>query len=88
MDAFWVFASSHLCVGISVAFFGGCIAWTLSMAAAASVYSIAGVPKLLLFSLPNRLIQSSNIKARGWPPEHLDADGDYHTPKREDEEAT
>ena len=28
------------------------------------------------FRLVNRLIRHLNIKAAGWPPEHLDADGD------------
>ena len=31
----------------------------------------------IFFRLPNRWIRSRNIAARGWPPEHLDADGDW-----------
>lgn len=28
------------------------------------------------FRIANRYIRHKNIVARGWPPEHLDADGD------------
>ncbi len=31
----------------------------------------------LVFRLPNRIIRSANIRAAGWPPAHLDADGDF-----------
>lgn len=30
----------------------------------------------ICFRLPNRIIRHRNIVARGWPPAHLDADGD------------
>lgn len=30
----------------------------------------------LIVKLVNRFIRSSNIKAKGWPPSHCDADGD------------
>jgi len=30
----------------------------------------------IFFRLPNRYIRHKNIVARGWPPSHLDADGD------------
>jgi hypothetical protein len=30
------------------------------------------------FRLVNRWIRHRNIAARGWPPPHLDADGDRH----------
>lgn len=36
----------------------------------------------LLFKCWNRLMRHLNIKARGWPPVHCDADGDF----KEDEE--
>lgn len=29
------------------------------------------------FRLVNRFIRHRNIVAHGWPPEHLDADGDF-----------
>ena len=40
------------------------VVWTLE-----TIYGV-------LVRLPNRYIRSRNIAARGWPPEHLDADGD------------
>lgn len=33
--------------------------------------------KALLFRLPNRIIRHLNIRKAGWPPEYLDADGDF-----------
>lgn len=30
----------------------------------------------------NRIIRSRNIKHQGWPPLHLDADGDFVTTER------
>ena len=30
-----------------------------------------------IFLIINRCLRSYNIKNKGWPPEHLDADGDY-----------
>lgn len=29
------------------------------------------------FRLANRFLRHRNIKAHGWPPAHLDADGDF-----------
>lgn len=37
------------------------------------------------FSAYNRTLRSRNILAQGWPPEHLDADGDF---KPEPEESS
>jgi hypothetical protein len=34
------------------------------------------------FRLANRVVRHLNIRKAGWPPEHLDADGDY---KRKEE---
>jgi hypothetical protein len=31
----------------------------------------------LIFRCWNRTLRHLNIKAKGWPPEHLDADGDF-----------
>lgn len=39
------------------------------------------------FRLVNRVIRHRNIVARGWPPEHLDADGDKITLDSDDIEA-
>ena len=30
-----------------------------------------------LLKLGSRVLRSINIAVRGWPPEHLDADGDF-----------
>lgn len=30
-----------------------------------------------IFRIWNRLMRHLNVKAKGWPPEHLDADGDF-----------
>jgi hypothetical protein len=40
-----------------------------------SIYYVIKMP----FTLTNRYIRSRNIRARGWPPAHLDADGDFNT---------
>lgn len=40
-----------------------------------TVYSV-------LYCLPARMIRHMNIRRAGWPPSHLDADGDF---KQEDE---
>jgi hypothetical protein len=37
---------------------------------------IAGQIAVWPFRLVNRYIRHRNIKAAGWPPKHLDADGD------------
>lgn len=34
-------------------------------------------PIIWPFKLVNRWIRHRNIVAKGWPPEHLDADGDF-----------
>lgn len=34
----------------------------------------------------NRIIRNRNIAARGWPPSHLDADGDWKPEPKEDSE--
>ncbi len=33
--------------------------------------------RYVFYSLPIRLIRSFNIRKCGWPPAHLDADGDF-----------
>ena len=35
----------------------------------------------LVFKLVNRILRSINIALRGWPPVHLDADGDFLKPE-------
>lgn len=43
------------------------------------------VIEMLFFRLPNRMLRAGNIRQRGWPPPHLDADGEF---KPEPEEPT
>ena len=33
--------------------------------------------KYMIYVVPNRILRSRNIKNKGWPPSHLDADGDF-----------
>jgi hypothetical protein len=33
--------------------------------------------KAVLWLLPNRILRTVKVAVRGWPPEHLDADGDW-----------
>lgn len=33
--------------------------------------------RAVFYLVPNRIIRHLNIRARGWPPEYLDADGDF-----------
>jgi len=48
------------------------------------VMILIGVPVNFCLRVISRLIRSSNIKAKGWPPPHLDADGDFK-PEPKDE---
>lgn len=48
-------------------------AFFLALIAAWVTVSIASQP----FRFFNRWMRSRNIAARGWPPAHLDADGDF-----------
>lgn len=41
---------------------------------------------LVVYHFARNILRSINIAVRGWPPEHLDADGDYKRKKEEDEE--
>lgn len=33
--------------------------------------------KFVLFVLPNRILRTIKVCNQGWPPSHLDADGDW-----------
>lgn len=39
-----------------------------------------------LFRAINRFFRHLNIRSKGWPPEYLDADGDFKQQVTEDEE--
>jgi len=43
------------------------------------------VPFTCVFRCWNRYLRHRNIAARGWPPEHCDADGDFATPPEREE---
>lgn len=41
------------------------------------VYYFVRLPFQLIFKLYNRTLRRRNIHDHGWPPAHLDADGDH-----------
>ena len=49
------------------------------------VGSIYYTIKHLTFVLPNRYIRHLNISKNGWPPKHLDADGDFKEKESEND---
>ena len=62
MTEFYTFAGEHPWL----TFFLACIGASVVIA-----------PFRFLWSAWNRYLRSKNIAARGWPPAHLDADGDW-----------
>jgi hypothetical protein len=38
---------------------------------------LVSIPFTFVFKIIHVIIRRSNIKNKGWPPEHLDADGDF-----------
>ena len=56
------FMASNACLTVTLAFFA---MWT-----AGGLMSVAWL-------LANRTLRTVKVLARGWPPEHLDADGDH-----------
>ena len=61
MADFYAFFGKHWFLGIILLWIG---------------YCLVTLPLRLTFRLANRFIRSRNIKNAGWPPAHLDADGD------------
>jgi hypothetical protein len=53
--------------------------WFLAFIALTSAGSLLFA---VCFRLPNRFIRHLNIRKHGWPPAHVDADGDFRN--RED----
>ena len=53
-------------------FFG----WTMFFCIPLAIVTVGGIVKVMIFTLPNRILRALNIWFRGWPPEGLDADGD------------
>jgi hypothetical protein len=54
-------------------FFGWTAFWSILMLLAGVFQTM----RLVLFVLPNRLLRTIHVTKHGWPPEHLDADGDW-----------
>lgn len=50
--------------------------WFLAFLALVGFISLSHA---LLFRLPNRVLRTIKVMKRGWPPQHLDADGDFKT---------
>jgi sterol desaturase/sphingolipid hydroxylase (fatty acid hydroxylase superfamily) len=72
VSAFWAFASEHWFVALLM-FLIGCQA----------AISIFGG----LINLLNRVIRHMNIRKHGWPPDYLDADGDFKRPEAKHNES-
>lgn len=51
--------------------------WILGFFIICSVYYAVVLPFKLTASLLSRWMRHKNIVAQGWPPAHLDADGDW-----------
>ena len=43
---------------------------------------VVASPFRYMFLIWNRSLRARNIRLRGWPPPHLDADGDHREDKR------
>lgn len=69
MTELWAFANNHWWISFWAFFWFMAFAVTLL--------------HVLLFTLPNRILRTIKVLCRGWPPEHLDADGDWK-PVKED----
>ena len=62
--------------------------WFLAWSALWLLWGIIWLPVALVSvaaKLINRVFRTINVACRGWPPAHLDSDGDWKpTPKQED----
>ncbi len=47
---------------------------------------LLGMVTRFLFLLWNRFMRMLNIRSKGWPPAHCDADGDFKTEDKDEEE--
>lgn len=54
-------------------FIAWCALWGIWPVCWAFVVTVS----ILFFKLPNRLFRSIMVVCRGWPPTHLDADGNW-----------
>jgi hypothetical protein len=71
LDKIIGFCNVHPVAGFFILFFLGVFA-----------VAFVSLPFNFIFKMYNRTIRSRNICAKGWPPSHLDADGDF---KKEEE---
>jgi len=51
--------------------------WFLAWCALWLCWPVLGIVRLLVFNLPKHILRTIKVAIRGWPPEHLDADGDW-----------
>jgi len=68
---FWQFWNAH-------PFLAWCALWLL--------WGVVSLVQLAV-NLVNRLLRTVKVLARGWPPEGLDADGDFRADTPEDADA-
>lgn len=53
--------------------------WVLGTILLCFMLSVIHLPFRLLYNAYNRTLRSRNIREKGWPPAHLDGDGDWDT---------
>ena len=51
--------------------------WMTCVLAGLAILLASNLLNNILAVLPGRVLRSRNIKHAGWPPAHLDADGDW-----------
>jgi hypothetical protein len=60
--------------------------WTAFWAILVVLTGCFTLARVVFFVLPNRILRTVKILARGWPPPHLDADGDWRPEPKPDKE--
>lgn len=61
----------------------------LAVAVVILLYALTIAMSTLVFRSWNRFLRHLNIRTKGWPPPHLDADGDFRPlpiPKEDDDD--
>ncbi len=60
----------------------------LAVAMVVLLYAVVVTVSTMIFRSWNRFLRHLNIRAKGWPPPHLDADGDFRplSDPKEDED--
>ncbi len=59
--------------------------WFLAWCALWLCWPAASLVGAIFFRLPNRILRTIKVLVRGWPPAHLDADGDIIPAPKESE---